>query len=458
VTTPTGLLSGVSVSHHRGGIDDIDAVSRNTQPTTVEALLTHEETKEAFVLQTCNRAEAFVVTETAATGQAVLESYVETVDESVVDTFDHEAGLRHLMRVAAGLESLVVGEDQILGQVRQAYEDARQADGIGPVLEDAVIKAIRVGERARNETPINEGVTSLGSAAVRLAQQELDLRAATALVVGAGEMAALTATALDGVAKRIVVSNRTLANAEHVAESLAGPARAVGLENLSAMLSTADIAVFATASPEHVLDVETLSHAGETLVVDLAQPRDVAPAARELAGITLRDLDTLEAVTAKTRDRRHEAVAAVEAIIDEEFDHLVTQYKRKRADKVIAAMYEGAEQTKKREVHTALSQLEAAGGLNDAQRDVVDSLADALVGQLLAPPTQSLRDAAENDDWSTINTALRLFGPGLELADDDLMGADDVPPRVKALAADPADIPEEMRDEMPEQILKRLGD
>jgi glutamyl-tRNA reductase len=76
----------------------------------------------------------------------------------------------------------------------------------------------------------------------------------------------------------------------------------------------------------------------------------------------------------------------------------------------------------------------------------------------LAPPTQSLRDAAENDDWSTINTALRLFGPGLELADDDLMGADDVPPRVKALAADPADIPEEMRDEMPEQILKRLGD
>ena len=406
MTRATGLLSGVSVSHHCGGIDDIEAVSGDSQQETVERLLRQEGVTEAFVLQTCNRAEAFVVTEEEATGRAALESYVDQVDPAVVETFGHEGGLCHLMRVAAGLESLVVGEDQILGQVRVAYEDARAVGGIGSMLEEAVVKAIRVGERARTETSINEGVTSLGSAAVRMAERDLDLSNAAALVVGAGEMGALAATALDGEVDRLVVANRSLSNAEHVAESLDGPASAIGLDALPIAFVEADLAVTATAGPGHVVGAETLASAGKTFVVDLAQPRDVAPEAGE--GVTLRDLDAIESVTADTRERRREAAVAVEAIIEEEYDHLVTQYKRKRADEVIAAMYEGAEKTKERELRTAVSRLEAAGDLNDDQREVVTALADALVGQMLAPPTRSLRDAAENDDWSTINTALRL--------------------------------------------------
>lgn len=456
MTTPTGLLSGVSISHHRGGIDDIDAVSGESQVEAVATLLGNERIEEAFVLQTCNRAEAFVVSEDPDDGRAALETYTEPVEPAVVQELDHEASLRHLMRVAAGLESLVVGEDQILGQVRTAYEDARTAGGVGPVLEDAVVKAIRVGERARNETPINEGVTSLGSAAVRLASERVNLAGVTALVVGAGEMGAIAANALDGTVERVVVANRSLENAEHLAESLDDPATAVGLDAVPIAVDEAALVVTATASPGYVLDRETLAGAAETLVVDLAQPRDVDPAAAEMAGVTLRDLDTLEAVTAETRERRCEAAEAVERIIDEEFDNLVTQYKRKRADEVIAAMYEGAERTKEREVRTAFSRLEAMGGLNEDQREVVTSLADALVGQLLAPPTRSLRDAAENDDWSTINTALRLFGPGLEL-DGELVG-DAATVRPDGLDIDPEDIPWEMRKKMPEQVLERLGD
>ena len=446
----------MSVSHHRGGIDDIDAVSRDTQRATVERLLERPGVSEAFVLQTCNRAEAFVVSEGPETGRAALETYVEAVDPSVVQELDHEASLRHLMRVAAGLESLVIGEDQILGQVRVAYEDARGAGGIGPMLDEAVVKAIRVGERARTETRINEGVTSLGSAAVRLAGSELDLEETSALVVGAGEMGAIAARALDGAVDRIVVANRSLENAEHLAESLDGPASVVGLDALPIALSEADLAVTATASPGHVLDAETLAEAGETLVVDLAQPRDVAPEAADLDGVTLRDLDTLEAVTAETRARRHDAADAVEAIVDEEYDHLVTQYKRKRADEVIAAMYEGAEKTKEHELRTALTRLESAGDLNEDQREVVASMADALVGQLLGPPTRSLRDAAENDDWTTINTALRLFGPGLDLREEPI--ETDGRPALDEQDVDPNDIPEAMRDRMPDRVLERLGD
>ena len=458
MTTPTGLLSGVSVSHHRGGIDDIDAVSRDTQRAAVERLLQRPGVTEAFVLQTCNRAEAFVVAEGPETGRAALDTYADTVDPAVVETFDHEGSLRHLMRVAAGLESLVVGEDQILGQVRVAYEDARSADGIGPMLDEAVVKAIRVGERARTETHINEGVTSLGSAAVRLARSEMDLDGTSALVVGAGEMGAIAAKALDGAVDHVVVANRSLENAEHLAESLDGPATAVGLDALPIALSEAELAVTATASPGHVLDEEMLAGAGETLVVDLAQPRDVAPGAADLDGVTLRDLDTLEAVTAETRDRRRDAAEAVEAIVDEEYEHLVTQYKRKRADEVIAAMYEGAEKTKERELRTALTRLESAGDLNEDQREVVASLADALVGQMLAPPTRSLRDAAENDDWSTINTALRLFGPGLDLGGEDRIETGERPSKPDEAAVEAGDIPEAMRERMPDQVLERLGD
>jgi glutamyl-tRNA reductase len=474
VTRQTGLLSGVSVSHHRAGVDEIEAVSRRTQSATVERLLDRDGVDEAFVLQTCNRAEAFVVTEEAKTGREALASYVSPVPGESVDELDHETSLRHLMRVAAGLESLVLGEDQILGQFREAYEETREAGGIGPVLEDALLKAIHVGERARTETSINEGVTSLGSAAVGLAATDLpvDIEDASTLVVGAGEMGALAATALDRAdAAEVSVANRSLENAAHLAESLDCPATVLSLEELPGALAAADLVVSATASPRHVLTPAQFDDAGETLVVDLAQPRDVDPEVGTLPHVTLHDLDTLEAVTAETREARREAAAEVEAIIDEAFENLVTQYKRKRADEVIGAMYEGAERLKAREVDTALSRLEATDDeFSDEQREVVESLADALVGQLLAPPTQSLRDAAENDDWSTINTALHLFGPALRPGptgeDEDTnrdtapTGLDD-PPRPQALDAgelSPEDIPDEMRQRMPRGVLERLGD
>ena len=416
MTTPTGLLAGVSVSHQRAGIDDIDRASDQSQREAVASLLDREGVREAFVIQTCNRSEAYVVAGDPETGREALVHYTDGIPDEAVLELDHEAGLRHLLRVAAGLESLVVGEDQILGQVSAAFEDAREAGGIGPILEDAVVKALRVGERARTETAINEGVTSLGSAAVALARRSLetDLADATALVVGTGEMGTLTARALEGSVERILLANRTTETAEHLAGTLETDTEVLGLDDLSVAVEAADLVVTATGSEVPILDAETLGGAGRTLVVDLAQPRDVPVSAGECEAVTLRDLDALESVTDETRAQRRVAAAEVEAIVEEELDRLATQYKRKRADDVIAAMYEGAEELKARELDTALARLEATEGeFSDDERAVVESLADALVGQLLAPPTRSLRDAAENDDWATIDTALELFGPGL---------------------------------------------
>ncbi len=447
MTTGTEIVAGASVSHSHADVAEIEAGCAESQRAGVRELLESPYVSEAFVLQTCNRAEAYVVAEGEDRGREVLADHFAAIDNGTVRELGHEASLRHLLRVACGLESLVLGEDQIIGQVREAYEDARAAGGIGPTLDDAVLKALHVGERARDETAINEGVVSLGSAAVRLADEERGLDGATALVVGAGEIATLAARSVAEPADRVVVANRTLPHAEHVVGELDCEGAAVGLDAIPAALDEADVLITATGSDDHVVDREALEPAGETFVVDLAQPRDVAPDAGTLTGVEVRDLDALSSVTDATRRRRRAAAERVEAMVDEEFDHLLDQYKRKRADEVIAAMYEGAERVKARELRTAIAKLEAEGdGVTDHEREVLESMADALVGQLLSPPTRSLREAAENDDWSTISTALQLFGPGLEPEPEDLGSTPDGPDA----------IPEEMRERMPAAVLEQL--
>ncbi|MCQ4333791.1 glutamyl-tRNA reductase [Natronomonas sp. F2-12] len=444
--TGTDILAGVSVSHSDASVEAIERAAVDSQHAAIEDLLDLPSVSEALVLQTCNRAEAYVVTETPEAGKEALAAYLGDVDPAVVRTLDHEESIRHLMAVACGLESLVVGEDQIIGQLRDAYEDARGVGAMGPVLDDAVLKALHVGERARDETAINEGVVSLGSAAVRFLESKRDLEEAAALVVGAGEMARLAAEALDRAVDRILVANRTLSHAEHLTEQLESNAEAVGLDAVATAADEADVVVSATGSSGHVVDVGDFKDAGRTHVVDIARPRDVPPAADGIEGVSVYDLDAIEAITDETRRKREAAAETVEAMIDEEFDHLMAQYKRKRADQVIGAMYEGAERIKARELRTALSKLENEGGVSEAEREILESMADALVGQLLSAPTESLREAAENDEWSTIRTALELFGPAFELE----------PAEPPAEPDRPGSIPEEMRDRMPAHVIDQL--
>ncbi len=407
-----GVISGVSVSHGDATVDEIDAATNDDVSGAVSSLLTKEGVDEAFALQTCNRAEAYVVTESVADGRRALEGFAPDVRDGALTPMDHEESLRHLMRVAAGLESLVLGEDQIIGQVKDAAEATRKAGGLGPVLEDALTKAVHVGERARTETAINEGAVSLGSAAVDLAASEVDVESATALVVGAGEMGTLTAHSLARAdVDRLVVANRTLDTAATVAEEVPADADVVGLDVLGDAVADADVVIAATGSDDPVVDAATVAGAGETFVVDIAQPRDVSPDAAAVDGVTVRDIDDLESVTQATRERRESAARRVETMIDEEFERLIAGYKRRQADEAISAMYESAETVKQREVDTALAKLESQGSLTDDQRETVSALADALVGQLLAAPTKSLRDAAAEDDWATIQTAMRLFDP-----------------------------------------------
>jgi glutamyl-tRNA reductase len=412
-STP-GVLSGVCISHDTASVDDIESVDRFDQQTMLTGLLAHDPVAEALALKTCHRVEAYVVTPATPVGRRVLTEFTPNIDSAVVVEMGHEESLRHLLRVAAGLESLVLGEDQILGQVRDAYIDAREVGTIGSVLEPAVLKAIRVGERARTETSINDGVRSIGSATVAFADEQCDLDGRAALVIGAGQIGSLTANAFaDSGIETLYIANRSVSRAEAVVDDVdLGDARAIGLDALPAVLADADVVVSATSSAEYLLDGRHLETAGTTTIIDAARPRDVSPTVSRIQGVSRHGLGALESVIDETRRHRQSAVAAVETIVDREFERLQKQYRRKRADEVIAAMYEQAAEIKSRQVSKALARIEAQGDDREARREIIDSLADALLSHLLADPTATLRAAAEEGDWTMLETAAHLFASG----------------------------------------------
>ena len=410
-----GVLTGIRVSHREAGVQEIEAATLAPAADRLDTLIARDGVREAFVLQTCNRVEEYVVTPESAAGRTALADLEAAVPGDASVRMSHEAGLRHLLRVAAGLESLVLGEDQILGQFRSAYEIASSHGAVGPVLEDTLLKAIHVGERARTETGINDGITSLGSAAVALAQDRMALSGITALVVGTGEIGTKAAAALGREpVERLYLSNRTRSAAADAAADIDAPTAVVPFASFQSRIPEVDFLVTATASSDPILDTGSFSDAGDTLVIDLGQPRDVDPAVTTLPGVALRDLDDLKQITERTRRERRAAADRVDDLIETEFENLLEGFKRKRADAAIRAMYESADAVKRSEVETAINRLSAEGDLTDDERDVLESMADSLVNKLLAPPTRSLRRAAADDDWSTINTALQLFDPDFD--------------------------------------------
>ena len=404
--TDAFLVAGVRVTHNCADVAALEAAAFDDRTDRIDGLLACDGVTEAAVLQTCNRVEEYVVAEDAETARDALNDFPDLPRESVA-RMDHGQSLRHLLRVAAGLDSQVLGEDQILGQVREAYRTADERGALGDVLEPAFLKAIHVGERARTETAINEGIVSLGSAAIDLADAEAGLDGATVAVVGAGEMARTVAKSLPDRVADVRVLNRSPERAERLGADVDPAVSCEGLESLPAHFADADVAFSATASGDPIVNAEAVADAGETLLVDLARPRDVASGVSDHEGVRVRDLDGLQSVTEATHEERREAAREVEAIVDEEFDLLLDQYKRQRADAVISGMYRGAERIKDAELRRALDRLD----LDSEDEAVVESLADSLVSQILAVPTESLRDAAAEDDWETIITAIELFDP-----------------------------------------------
>ncbi|HEY3070244.1 MAG TPA: glutamyl-tRNA reductase [Gaiellaceae bacterium] len=407
----------VGTSHHRAPVELREQlfVSAADNPELVQRLA--ERDAEAVVLSTCNRTELYLVhgDEDAARERAFgeltgLADLAESELAGLVYTVTDEAAALHLFRVAAGLDSMIPGEAQILGQVRGAYELARNAGTAGPVLHRLFRQALRVGRRVRTETAIGENPASVSSAAAELAERVFgSLEGRRILVLGAGKMSDLaTVNLISRGVESVFIANRSPERAERLAKRFGG--RAVGLEAVEEELEHADVVVASTSARGYVLSADQVARAMQRrrgrpiFFVDIAVPRDVDPAVNEIEGCYLYDVDDLERVVQESVAGRREEAVRAEAIVAEESSRFREWHLSLDVVPAIASLRALAESIREEELARAEGRL---GSLSPSQRRAVESLTAQIVNKLLHPPTVRMKEAAAAADGVLYADAIR---------------------------------------------------
>ncbi len=380
---------------------------------------------EAAAISTCNRTELYLVVsdpvEAESTALGVLTRQAEIrPTELLGHLYSLRSGdaVRHLFRVTAGLDSMIVGEAEIQGQVKRAYELALVEGGTGPILNRLFRGALAAGGRARDETGISEKNVSIPSVAVELARHTLgDLAARRVLVIGAGETAELVARALvrRGVAT-VFVANRHYDRAIGLAQRFEG--NAVRFEELPEQLEQADIVVSATNSPHHIVERDDLEQVMRTrggrplLLVDIAVPRDIEPACREIAGVSLHDIDDVQQIVARNTGGREAEARRAERLLDAEQDRFERWLSSLEVVPTIAALREHADEIVRRVLAENEGRWEDLG---EADRERLSVMAKAIASRLLHEPTLRMRRSAGSDEAYFYVSALReLFGLDVE--------------------------------------------
>ncbi len=416
-------LLALGVSHKTAPLDLRERLSL-TEGRAVGALseLTNAEgIHEAAALSTCNRTELYLIVsdpvEAESTALGVLTRQAELRPTELLShlySLRSSDAVRHLFRVTAGLDSMIVGEAEIQGQVKRAYELALVEGATGPVLNRLFRGALAAGGRVRQETAISERGVSIPSVAVELARRTLgDLGERRVLVIGAGETAELVARALvaRGV-NTVFVANRHHDRAIGFAQRFGGAA--VRLEELPEQLGIADIVVSATNSPHHIVERDELWQVmGERedrplLLIDLAVPRDVEPECRDVPGVTLHDIDDFQQIVERNASGREAEARRAEPILNGEQDRFERWLASLAVVPTVAALRESADEIVKRILAENEGRWES---LSEADRDRMTLMARAVASRLLHEPTVRMKRAAGNDDAYLYVSALReLFG------------------------------------------------
>ena len=363
---------------------------------------------EAVALSTCNRTELYVAgVDAQAARRRALAELRSLATGTTCFRYEDERAAQHLFRVAAGLDSLIAGETQILGQVRAAHTLALEAGASGRTLNRLFQQAIEAGRRVRTETDVARHPVSVPSVAVELAGRELgDLAGSTALVVGTGAMSQLVALNLlhRGVG-RLVVAGRNPSRAAELALRL--DAEWLQLDDLTLGLQDVDVVFSATSAPGYVITPRHVAGARKPLLLlDLAVPRDVDAAVRALPGCTVRDVDDLENVAADGLDRRLAEVPRAEAIVADEARRFAVWQRELAAAPAIASLRRRAEEIRTSELARAAARL---AHLSPAERRSVETLTAQIVAKLLHAPTVRAREAAGRDENMYADALLHLF-------------------------------------------------
>jgi len=413
-------LFAFGINHHTAPVAIRERVNFGPEAIggALRGLVDHNNVQEAVILSTCNRIELYCgLAESNGTRIALdwFKGYHHLGDDDVkpyLYTLETQGAVRHVLRVASGLDSMVLGEPQILGQVKDAYHKACEVGTVGKRLGRLFQHSFSVAKQVRTDTAIGSSPVSVAFAAVRLAKQIFDdLGDQTALLIGAGETIELAARHLreNGV-KRLIVANRTVERAMALANEING--YAIALAEIPAHLAEADIVISSTASPLPILGKGSVEQAVRQrrpkpiLMVDIAVPRDIEPEAGELDDVYLYTVDDLRGIVDDGLRSRQEAAVQAEEIIDLQVSHFLSWLRSQEAVNSIVAYRQQAELTRD-EVMERSRRMLARGEPPDR---VLDYLAQTLTNKLIHTPTAELRKACAAGDRDTLKAATRLLG------------------------------------------------
>lgn len=409
----------IGVSHTCASVELRDRLLFTPQETLrgLEELKRLALLSESLILSTCNRVEIYVVAQDAASARNELMDFLARFHgigrmEFEPHVYFHrcEEAVRHLFEVAASLDSLIVGEYQVLGQVKEAHRMAREAGNTGAVLNQLFQLAVTAGKRARAETRIGEGAVSIASAAVKLARKILGrLADASALIVGAGEMSELTVKHLkQGGVGRLFFANRTMERSASLAREYAG--KAVEFSEMKDVLSECDVVISATASPHYVLNVPDVAEAmgkrnnSPMFLIDIAAPRDIHPEAGKLYNVFLYNIDDLTRVTEGSTASRGAETEKVRVILDEEMEKYYAWYESLRIRPLLMSLKAHFETVRDNELKRYSSEMNA---LPEAAREFVRTFAATLTQKMMQEPSKSLIELSGMHEGENVAEVIR---------------------------------------------------
>ena len=389
-----------------------------------EKLLDYRKIREAVLLSTCNRVEVYSWSNEEGEDHIIstLEESKGISSQAIIPSlyiYRGKEAVKHIFRVASSLDSMVLGEPQIVGQVKEAFEEALTCDATGVILNQLMKKALSVSKRVRTETAIGESAISVSYAAVQLAQKIFgDLSNRKAMLVGAGEMAELAARHLvhKGVS-RITVVNRTLSRAQELAQKLQG--QALPMDRLEEKLAEVDIVITSTGAPHTVVTSDMVQRTMRErkrrpiFFIDIAVPRDVDPEVERVENVYLYDIDDLEQVVERNRKRREKESVKAEAIVDEEVERFLQWLKSQEVIPVIVSLRNRCEEIRRTELEKAVSRMH----LNGKETRVLEALTTAIVNKILHAPLSYVKNVASQGEGEKIARLVKeLFA--LEEKDD----------------------------------------
>ena len=410
------MIVSMHVTHtSAGGTEGLNDVVPLLESEIGKRIGAVQQVTEYIVVRTCNRFELYAAT----TDNRAVEDYLQATIRTIVPSSNiayilkDRDSIKHLFRVVCGLDSLIVGEDQIQHQVRDSYARAKEEGHVGAMLTRLFDNAMIVGKRVRSETALNKGAVSVGSAAVELAESRIgDLGGKAVTILGAGDIASVISKNLVGKnVGTVIVSNRTYSRAIELADELGG--KAVSMARLTEAVAESDVVLVATGAPHAVLHVHHVEEAmrqrpgRRLLIIDVSVPRNTDAEVAGIPNVDLENMDSLHTIAMRNVERRRNEIVSAEKIIGEELARLDSEQKEQLANDVIRRIGIKMASIREHEVETAL----ARAGTTDVH-ELIDDLSRALSNKFTAELYRNLREASRDGRTDRCEAAVELFGLG----------------------------------------------